>query len=286
MRDRRIKRRVRFSKSPSVEGPDINEVQKTEAVTQNIVLHYLSKLKCFLTASSISSNADHPVPGGRETALHSFKRVNADNRRARAIRNVMEPMEPQPEKYASTDRRFLQKTKPNTNCCSSESEDEEPRTSRKFRKKKALKIVSAAIDYGCATGIIGSRGKYFWLKHTLSKLARRSPTPGPRGKCQKCDVLAKDIQAKRKGRQAVVKENTAKGRGGSRACRNNMKLKRNNSNMKLKAHLFKARHPRSLAKTNWSTRTCKKTTFRRGRCYCQVCTNLRNNKEVEKMYQM
>lgn len=150
---------------------------------ENIVLHYLSKLRGFLAPSSCTSKctvSTRPSTGVNDNQ----KRGETDFEKA--PKHSLEGMTHHPNKYRNI------KDANSTICLSDTSEDSilAPK-SRQKKKKKALKIVSAAIDYGCAHGIIENKGRYFWLKNTFNRIANRSPTPCvKKQRCKTCKELA------------------------------------------------------------------------------------------------
>lgn len=182
--------RVKFPKSVVSPPPEKTLTKpavkgKISAPTwENIVLKYLSKLRGFLrpahqTCKTVATNRNHPVAGPKETSVQSFQRAQADPRRDN-VKKSAKLMEPDPDKYSSNCQEILKRRRSAVACSSAASEAGTSSSSiRAARKSKAAKIVSAAIDYGCATGIIRNSGKYFWFRNTFKKVTK-SPTPGPR----------------------------------------------------------------------------------------------------------
>lgn len=157
---------------------------------ENIVLHYLSKLRGFLRPTHQScrtafNSKNHPVAGTRQTSVQFFQRVQSNFTRDFLEKSSVKPMEPDPDKYSSKCRQILNRQRSATAFSSAPSEAGTSSTSiRAARKVKASKIVSAAIDYGCASGIIRSNGRYFWFKEKNARI--RSPTPFARKLCKLC----------------------------------------------------------------------------------------------------
>lgn len=195
--------RVKFPKSVVAPTPEkiltkpAVKVKISAPTWENIVLKYLSKLRGFLrpahqTCKTVAANKNHPVAGPNETSAQSFQRVQVDSRRNHVKKSV-KLMEPDPDKYSSDCHEILHRRRSVVGCSSAASEAGTSSSSiRAVRKGKAAKIVSAAIDYGCAAGIIRNNGKYFWFKNVT-----RSPTPGPRTLRRTCS------QAKKRSRSRV-----------------------------------------------------------------------------------
>lgn len=159
----------------------------THTTWENIVLHYLSKLRGFLVPSNCSSKCTISTRASTCVEDTDLKSEDLNPPRKKRKRNVKQSVTAHPNKFRST------KDLDSTICLSEMTDDSLPNQSKTKKRKKALKIVSAAIDYGCAHGIIENKGSYFWLKKAFNKLANRSPTPcvtKRHQRCKTCNTLA------------------------------------------------------------------------------------------------
>lgn len=242
--------------SPAPSSP--KTTKNTAAPTwENIVLYYLSKLRGFLrpahqACTAAACNKNHPVPGRRETSAESFRRANADPRRS-SLKATAKPMEPEPDRYSSKCQELLKKPR-STSSFRSASEADSTNSLHSARQKKAIKIVSAAVDYGCATGIIGNNGKYFWFKED-AKAAGRSPTPAPRKLCRECSNV-KALSRKRYRSVSVSATSSVE------SCRSEDRDRKRPTGKRFK--LYKTKHPRVLTKKVNRTPSPKKNYTSKG----------------------
>lgn len=157
----RHRRKYQPSRSPSTPTAEKSttkppQPKESKGAWENIVLHYLSKLKNYWS-SGYSIKQEHPTPGGRNTADTAFRNKNE---------KVFQPkerklMEPRPNSYTSKSKDILDKRSRNEDA-SFEQEDY-----CLAGKRKALNIVSNALEYGLANGIVSKNGNYFWIKDKL-----------------------------------------------------------------------------------------------------------------------
>lgn len=178
--------------SPIKKGRAKSVVKSTPTIStstwENIVLYYLSKLKGFLgpigntckPACSTKNDNNHPVVGPKETSTQLFRRSQVNPVR-KGLKRAVKLMEPDADRYSSHCREILRRRRSTTNFSSVSRAGTSTTSIREARNTKAAKIVSAAIDYGCATGIIRNNGKYFWFKNPARENLTRSPSPNRRG---------------------------------------------------------------------------------------------------------
>lgn len=169
--------------APSPTRKAKSTVPKNSTLTwENIVLYYLSKLKGFWRPIGDSCNKsylekNHPDPGKQPTAV-DLHRINHINYKRESLKQSKKLMEPYPNRYTSHCNDILRRRRSITSVSSVSRCGTSTTSIREARNTKAAKIVSAAIDYGCATGIIRNNGKYFWFKNTRNNTSMsRSPTP-------------------------------------------------------------------------------------------------------------
>lgn len=178
--------------SPIKKGRAKSIVKSTPEIStstwENIVLYYLSKLKGFLqpisntckSACSTENDNNHPVVGPKETSVQLFRRSQVNPVR-KDLKRAVKLMEPDADRYSSHCREILRRRRSTTNFSSVSRAGTSTTSIREARNTKAAKIVSAAIDYGCATGIIRNNGKYFWFKNpNRRENLTRSPSPNRR----------------------------------------------------------------------------------------------------------
>lgn len=195
-----VPHRVKFVKSGNnssklLASKNILRKARPHSTWENIVLHYLSKLRGFLAPSSCSSKCTLSTRTStcfdEENLASNLRHVSG-----RKGKGILKSIAHHTNKYGNP---ILNKRESSTVCVSETSDDTVALPKSKQKKKKAFKIVSAAIDYGCAHGIIENRGKYFWLKNTFNRIANRSPTPCPRRQsCKSCKVLAQKFSNEKK----------------------------------------------------------------------------------------
>lgn len=180
--------RVKFAKNATPPAKLLapkNNLRKAQPHTtwENIVLHYLSKLRGFLAPSSCTSKCTITTAASTCVQDSSPKRTDVEPRKKRVLKGITH----HPNKFRNNNKD------PNSTVCLSDTSDDSnasPKSKQK-KKKKALKIVSAAIDYGCAHGIIENKGKYFWLKNVFNRITNRSLTPClKKERCKTCKALA------------------------------------------------------------------------------------------------
>lgn len=266
------RRRVRFSVPPKSPSP-ASKILGPRSNWENIVLHYLSKLKDFLTPSNCSSLmsvkcASNATPVRECANNYSSKKCDRNCKHEKRSQSIL------------SDRT------------STES------MSSKDKKRKAMKIVSAAIEYGRAQGIIENNGKYFWMKNMFSKVANRSPTPAPSRKHK----ISKPHKAISRKFSVCMKtssqENTSSPmqKNKSRSCTNvkrkkskmshcddhvksNYSLRSRNSekmDVRQKADLFKTRFPKKYPPN--SSRAILPDQYPTWTCNCPLCRKRRLRK--------
>lgn len=164
-------RNFRTSPSP-IKKVKVRGTTPKNTTWENIVLYYLSKLKGFLQpACANNCNNNHPVPGPNKTSAELFRQSQINPVRKNLKRSV-KLMEPDANRYSSQCREILRRRRSVTTISSVSRAGTSTTSIREARKTKAEKIVSAAIDYGCAAGIIRNHGKYFWFKHPKTRPSR------------------------------------------------------------------------------------------------------------------
>lgn len=131
---------------------------------ENIVLHYLSKLKNVLPGYR---NVNHPIPGKRPDASIAFHEQNKDLRRKRVEKGLVKPALPQPQKYFSTKLDLNEK-------------------GIAFNKEKAFNIVSDALQYGVANGVVKKSGKYFYISFSPTEKKKQTERCNS---CEHCNLL-------------------------------------------------------------------------------------------------
>lgn len=169
-----------------VKGQAIAKIKpkKSPSTWEKIILYYLSQLKNFFGLLSCDSSDNHPIAGKNETSVDTFRRNQANSLRDN-LKKKVKTMEPEPDRYSSKCHEILRRRRSITSISSGSEAGTSTTTVRESRQQKAAKIVSAAIDYGCATGIIRNNGKYFWLKRSVKGNPIRSPAP-PSKLCDLC----------------------------------------------------------------------------------------------------
>lgn len=152
----KLAKRVRFSKKketiPNSPSPEKSSKKSVARESLGIALQQLTKLKNALLATESTSSWDKDE--GRRSFSFSSRGDSPGSR--------------SPSHHRSPLGRFR--------LSKSASDRVIGRAKERQTKRKALKIVNAAIRYGCAHGLIEKRGKYFRVK---SSLKCRSPTPAP-----------------------------------------------------------------------------------------------------------
>ncbi|KAF2902127.1 hypothetical protein ILUMI_04060 [Ignelater luminosus] len=148
-------------------------VVREKPVIENKILYYLRRLKdrCWNPVSPAKST-DHSSPptGRKETEREKFIKYNSDARENMINEDAMKPMTSRPDRYSLCNQYCIEKQRDPTKL-RFPSFDEFVNHS-----DKAQDIVSAAIEYGLANGIVSKNGKYFWMSQ--GKLTERSMTPG------------------------------------------------------------------------------------------------------------
>lgn len=266
------RRRVRFSVPPKSPSP-ASKILGPRSNWENIVIHYLSKLKDFLTPSNCSSLLSVKCPSN--TTPNRECPNNHPSKRC--------------DRICKHERRSQSMLSDRSSAVS---------VSMKDRKRKAMKIVSAAIEYGRAQGIIENNGKYFWMKNIFNKVANRSPTPAPRKHkasrphktlSQKFSVCVK-TSSQENSRSPLPKNKsrscTTVKRKKSRIspcetvhAKSNYSLRSRNSqklNVRQKADMFKARFPKKYPPN--SSRAVLPDQYPTWTCNCPLCRKRRVRK--------
>lgn len=184
-----------------------SKVKDPPKVWENIVLHYLSKLRNVWQKKANGNESEHPVKGNREDIQSTFKRENMGDRKARVMKNVIKNMHPRPDKYSSKSKLIIDEVKRKSETGSVVGYD-----CYDIGKRKVLNIVSKALDYGLAHGIVSKSGKYFWLNHNnrFKTVATRIPTPRPTPKKILNRNVPKKHQRKKSSRKIKVKRRRPK----------------------------------------------------------------------------